>query len=497
MAKFFAKFKYFDIPLQVSILLLATTGLTILYSTSLSTESTAIFWRQLIFFGIGVFCFLFFSFFDYHSLAKANRTVYVIFILLLIYLLFFGPEIRAGRRWISLGFVSFQPAELIKIVVILGLARLLHLRRGQINTFKNTLWSLCYILLPATLIVLEPDFGSALIIVGIWAGMLLTSPIKKKFLAVLFIIFLAFSGVAWKYILKDFQKDRVKVFLNPQLDPRGRGYSVKQATIAIGSGQWLGKGLGKGLQSQNKFLPEKQTDFIFAAAAEEVGFVGIFCLLGLYSFICLRLLKIIRSVKDDLGMYIATGTFFFFFLHIMINIGMNVGLLPVTGIPLPFLSAGGSSLVASFIALGIVQNAVLQSKMLRRDMSAGGGSAFGGKNFDLKKVMQWLGYILKCPICGFKYNPERTKVIDSQQNELFGEAQILIHSDCVKCKSSVMFSIEIRGPEVFSVGMITDLTREDSSKFKNRESITADEVIKIHQALKSFKGNLLKTSKTR
>jgi rod shape determining protein RodA len=166
-------------------------------------------------------------------------------------------------------------------------------------------------------------------------------------------------------MLKDFQKDRIKVFLNPQLDLRGSGYSVRQATIAIGNGRIFGKGLAKGVQSQNKFLPERQTDFIFAATAEEIGFIGIVCLLSLYFFVFFRLLKIIRIVKDDLGMYIVTGTFFFLFLHVLINMGMNVGLLPVTGIPLPLLSAGGSSLLTSLIALGVVQNVVLQSKMLR------------------------------------------------------------------------------------------------------------------------------------
>ncbi len=365
MIKFFSKFKYFDIPLQISSLLLALAGLAILYSMSLSSENIYIFWRQLIFFGIGIAAFLFFSFFDYHTLTKINRTAYIIFILLLTYLLLFGQVIRAGKRWISLGFASIQPAELVKIAIILGLARLLYLKRGQINSFRVTLWSLCYALLPAVLIILEPDIGSALVILGIWAGMLLISPIKKKFLAILFIIFLVFGSAAWKFVLKDFQKDRIMVFINPALDPKGRGYNVKQATIAIGSGQIFGKGLGKGLQSQNKFLPERQTDFIFAAAAEEIGFIGTGCLLLLYLFIFLRLKKIIRTAKDDLGMYIAAGTFFFLFFHILVNIGMNVGLVPVTGIPLPLLSAGGSSLIASLTALGIVQNVAMQSKALR------------------------------------------------------------------------------------------------------------------------------------
>lgn len=155
------------------------------------------------------------------------------------------------------------------------------------------------------------------------------------------------------------------VFLNPALDPKGRGYNVRQAAIAIGSGQITGRGLGQGLQGQNRFLPEWQTDFIFAAGSEEIGFLGSFSLLCLYFFLLLRLLKIAKRARDDLGMYIAGGVLLLFFCHLTINIGMNLGLLPVTGIPLPFLSAGGSSLVVGLAALGIAQNISLQSKALR------------------------------------------------------------------------------------------------------------------------------------
>jgi rod shape determining protein RodA len=224
---------------------------------------------------------------------------------------------------------------------------------------------LAYALLPAILILLEPDLGSSLIIVVIWAGMILTSPIKKKFVAMLIIGFLLAAGLGWKFFLKDFQKNRIEVFLRPQTDKRGAGYSVNQAAIAIGSGQWLGRGLGKGLQSQYKFLPERQTDFIFAAASEEVGFLGITAILGLYFFIFARILAIAGKAKDDVGMYITLGIFFLIFSHVLINVGMNIGLLPVTGIPLPFLSAGGSSLVVTFFALGIAQNICVQSKTLR------------------------------------------------------------------------------------------------------------------------------------
>lgn len=365
MRPFFSRFKYFDIPLLAATLLLAAGGLAILYATTLSDASYGIFYRQLIFLGLGLAAFFFFGVFNYHTLAKLNRVVYPIFIALLVYLPLFGSLIRSSHRWIDLGLFRFQPAEFAKIVIILGLARLLYIKGGQINSWRTIIWSIVYAALPAALIAIEPDLGSAIIILSIWLGLILLSPIKKKFLVVLFLAFLALSGVTWKFVLKDFQKARIHVFLNPGLDPKGRGYNVRQATIAVGSGQFTGMGLGKGVQSQRKFLPERQTDFIFAAASEEVGFLGSFGLLALYFFLMFRIYKIMRVAKDDLGMYIAGGALFFFFFHVFINIGMNIGLLPVTGIPLPFASAGGSSLIVSLVLLGMVQNVAIQSKALR------------------------------------------------------------------------------------------------------------------------------------
>jgi rod shape determining protein RodA len=365
MNTFFSKIKYFDIPLIVTAGLLMMVGLALLYSISVYGDSLALFWKQCMFFVIGAGLFFFFSFFDYHSLAKANRYVYILFVFLLTFLLLFGSHIRGGKRWLDLGFFNFQVAEFTKIVIILGLARLLYLRRGQINSWKNIILSFLYAFIPVSLIILEPDLGSSIVILCIWAGIIFSSPINKKFIAILLIIFVAVSGVTWKFFLKPFQKDRIMVFLKPALDPRGRGYNVRQATIAVGSGQLFGRGLGQGLQSEHKFLPEKQTDFIFAASSEEIGFFGSTLLIALYFFFFYRLIKIMRQTKDDLGMYIVVGTFFFLFTHVTVNIGMNMGLLPVTGIPLPFLSYGGSSLIVVWIMLGIVQNIAVQSKMLR------------------------------------------------------------------------------------------------------------------------------------
>lgn len=366
MFTFLRKFRYFDIPLQTSAILLAIVGLALLYSlTSGSDAGFGVFFKQVIFLAAGAGAYIFFAFFDYHALAKTNRVLYVVLLGLLVYLLTFGTLIRGGRRWINVGFFSLQPAEFAKIIIVLGLARLLYLRRGQINSWPRILWSLAYVLVPTLLILLEPDLGSALVLLGVWAGILLISAIEKKYLMVLLLLFVCAAGLTWKFVLKDFQRQRVMVFLDPQLDPRGRGYNVRQATIAVGSGQLLGSGLGKGAQSQNNFLPEQETDFIFAASAEQIGLVGSAALLGLYLFILYRLLAIAKRAKDDLGMYLAGGVFFLFFIHVFINVGMNIGLLPVTGIPLPMISAGGSSLIVSLIALGIAQNVSMQSKALR------------------------------------------------------------------------------------------------------------------------------------
>jgi rod shape determining protein RodA len=362
---FLNKFKYLDVPLLAATFLLVLSGAAILYATTLPGDSKSIFYRQIAFLGAGLLAFLFLSFFDYHRLAKLNRAIYVFCVLVLTYLLAFGTLVHGGKRWLNIAFLGFQPAELAKFAVILGLARLLYLKRGEINSFGTFLWSFVYALIPAILVAVEPDLGSAIIILSIWVGIILLSPIKKKFLVVLFLALTLMAGGVWKFYLKDFQKGRIQIFLNPSLDPKGRGYNVRQATISVGSGQLLGRGLGKGVQSQQKFLPERQTDFIFAAAGEEIGFFGCISLICLYFFLCLRLLQILRNAKDDLGMYIAGGVFFFFFFHVVINIGMNIGILPVTGIPLPFVSAGGSSLVVCFMCLGVAQNVSLQSKALR------------------------------------------------------------------------------------------------------------------------------------
>lgn len=354
MRKFFT---YFDLPLFFALVLLSVIGITALYSVSLnSTEAYKIISRQIFFSAAGWTAFLFFAFFNYHSAAKLNRTAFALLVVTLIIILFLSPEIRGGRRWLDLGFFSIQPAEFIKISLILAISRALYLRRGAINSIKNIFFTLLLAIVPFILILLQPDLGSGLVILLVWGGMLLAAPVNKKILSILVISALAAIAISWFFLLKDFQKSRIEIFLSPNSDLRGSGYNVRQAVIAVGSGQIFGKGLGQGVQSQNKFLPEKQTDFIFAAIAEEIGFVGCLVWIGIYIFILGRVLKISHLARDDLGSYIAIGVFCLFFVHLFINLGMNMGIMPVTGIPLPFASAGGSSLVLFYSALGIVQN---------------------------------------------------------------------------------------------------------------------------------------------
>lgn len=365
MPSIFSRLKYFDTPLLIVSGLLLLIGLAVQYAVSVSGGTIEIFYRQLIFSVVGVGLFLFFAFYNYHRLSKLNRIAYLILILALIFLLLFGVQIRGSSRWIELGFFRLQPAELAKIIVGVGLARWLYLRRGQINSWKNFGITFLYAAIPAVLIFLEPDLGSAAIVMVVWFGLMLLSPLRKTYVIIFLLVAVVFGGVAWKFMLKDYQQQRIEVFLDSNKDPKGRGYNVRQAVIAVGSGEMFGRGLGRGLQSQLKFLPERQTDFIFASASEEIGFVGVTVLLFLYYLLFRRLMRIMKYARDDLAMYITGGILFLFFAQVLINIGMNIGLLPVTGIPLPFLTYGGSSLLVTCIALGIVQNIARQSKALR------------------------------------------------------------------------------------------------------------------------------------
>jgi rod shape determining protein RodA len=364
MRNFLAKIKYLDTTLAVTCFLLLLVGLSLIYSTSLN-GSKAVFTHQIIYALVAIGLFLFFAFFDYRPLTKQSRYAYLLFLLSLVALLIIGKAVKGSSRWFDLGIINIQPAEFMKLVMVLVLARFFALRRGEINTFKNFALSFIYALIPMVLIAKQPDLGSAIVIFSIWLGMLFFSTVNKKVFVYLFIVFVIFSGVAWKYLLHDYQRNRIEIFINPELDPKGRGYNVRQATIAIGSGGVFGRGLGKGLQSQLRFLPERQTDFIFASAAEELGFLGSMVILILYFILLYRLLMIYKLSRDDLSRFLVIGILFMLLSQIVINVGMNMGIMPVTGIPLPMLSYGGSSLLMLAISLGIAEAVAINAKGLR------------------------------------------------------------------------------------------------------------------------------------
>jgi rod shape determining protein RodA len=365
MSGFFSKLKHVDIPLLITMMLLIICGLAAMYSIAATSGSMTLLFRQIVFVIIGGVFFIFFASYNYHNISKWHRVAYVLVIAALIGVLILGRDIRGSSRWIDIGFFNLQPAEFAKLVVAVGLSRWLYLKRGQINSWKNIVLSLAYALIPAILILREPDLGSTLIVLGIWFGLILVSPMKKRFVIALFVVALLFSATSWQFLLHDYQRKRIEVFIDPALDPRGQGYNVRQAVIAVGSGHVIGRGFGQGLQSTLRFLPERQTDFVFATMSEEVGFVGSVTIVFLYGFLMLRLLKVVRMARDDFGMYLAAGVLCMMFGQVLINIGMNIGIMPVTGIPLPLITHGGSSLLVTMIALGIVQNIAIQSKTLR------------------------------------------------------------------------------------------------------------------------------------
>lgn len=349
--------KYLDWSIFTTSIILSLIGLMMIYSTGLSSPATSNLWlRQLLFFGIGLAGLIIFASIDYRTLRRGSTFFYLLSLLLLAGVLIFGLEIRGSSRWFSLGFFNFQPSEFSKFALLIIMAKFMQGSAPLLVKFRYVLTSAALALIPAFLIMLEPDLGSAFMHIAIWLGLLLVSPMPKRYLLYLLIIFLIVGAVAWQFFLADYQKDRVLSFLNPTADPLGRGYNVIQSMVAVGAGGVFGRGLARGLQSQLKFLPERQTDFIFASTVEELGILGGGLILLLFLFLFYKMIKIISHARDAFGTYLASGIFFLLLVQTVVNIAMNLGLLPVTGVTLPFLSYGGSSLVITMWFMGILQN---------------------------------------------------------------------------------------------------------------------------------------------
>ena len=353
-----------DWVLIVVVLLLVSVGLLSIFGIGREGDSK-IFQRQLIYVVLGIFLMFVFILFDYRIFRDNSfflLGLYFFGFLLLASVLLIGKEIRGVSSWLRVGQLGFEPVELMKLVIILVLAKYFSLRHVEVYRLRHLIISGLYIIFPLVLILLQPELGYVLIIILVWLAIVIIAGIKLRHLVLLALIGLIVFSASWFFLLQDYQKERITSFLNPGSDPLGQGYHIIQSTIAIGSGKFFGRGLGHGTQSQLHFLPEQHTDFIFATIAEELGFLGSFFILVLFGILLYRLIKISLTTSNNFARLFSTGLATMFLLQAVVNIGMNMGLLPIIGIPLPFVSYGGSSMVISFIALGIIQSIVVRDK---------------------------------------------------------------------------------------------------------------------------------------
>lgn len=341
----------------VAVFILLLVGLAAVYSVALGQGEFLNFQKQVIWITAGLLTMFFISRINYSLWRKFSWLGYFLSIILLILVLTpLGSDIRGSQGWFNLGFFSFQPVELVKIFLVMVLADLYSRYSRAMYKFGHLLVTGFAAFLPFILVLLQPDFGSAMVLFFMWFGSFILASRNKWHVIFIVVSVVILFVFAWLFIFQDYQKDRILTFLDPSLDPLGRGYNVRQSIIAVGAGGMFGRGLGFGSQSQLKFIPESQTDFIFAVIAEELGLVGVFLLLGLFMFLFYRLYDIASRSPDDFAMFVVILVALLLFSHIFINIGMGLGMMPVTGISLPLVSYGGSFLLTILILLGIVLN---------------------------------------------------------------------------------------------------------------------------------------------
>ena len=351
--------KKIDWALIIVVLLLVSIGLISIYSSSLGKGDFLNFKKQIIFFGIGFFLMIVFSFFDWRILRDTplfnfNSLFFLSFIFT--FLFFFAPEIRGIKAWYKLGPISIDPIEPTKIILVILLAKYFSMRHVEMYRIQHILLSGLYFLIPSILIFFQPDLGSVLILIALWVGVLIISGIKLRHFLILCLIGMIILVFSWLFLLRDYQKQRIISFFQPQLEPLGVGWSQNQSQIAIGSGGVFGQGFGKGAQTQYGFLPEPQTDFNFAAIAEEFGLIGVIILFLLFFLLLYRIIKIALSNQNNFSRLFASGFAIVILSQLFIHIGMNIGILPIIGIPLPLISYGGSSLIVTFLGIGILQS---------------------------------------------------------------------------------------------------------------------------------------------
>ena len=301
--------------------------------------------------------------FNYKTLERFAGPLYIINLVMLLAVMFVGQSALGAQRWIQLGPISLQPSEFSKLIMIIALAYLLDKKSSHLDTWRDIIPIFLFVGIPFLLVLKQPDLGTSLVFLAILFGMIYIAGIRAKHLMMIFGAGLAIMPVFWHF-LKDYQKQRLTVFIDPNVDPLGSGYHIIQSKIAIGSGMLFGKGLFAGTQSQLNFLPENHTDFIFAVIGEELGFAGAFVVLLLYLILLYRGVKIADAAKDNFGTLLATGITSMLTFHVLVNVGMTTGIMPVTGIPLPLMSYGVSALTTNMMSIGILLNIYMRRQKI-------------------------------------------------------------------------------------------------------------------------------------
>lgn len=350
-----------DWALVLITLAICALGILQIYSATHATVWKNAWWKQTVFVCAGIILLWIFSRIDYHTLLGRVPVLYILAILGLVAILAFGTKIGGARRWIALpGGMLFQVSEFVKLVILLLVARYLAELKTDRLEGRDLLKLAGFVGIPFALVLKQPDLGTALTYLPIPAIGVLLAGLRWKHLALAAVIGLLAPLVAYQFVLKDYQKARLVSFLDPSEDPRGSGYQVIQSQIAVGSGGMWGRGVTRGTQTQLRFLPVPHTDFIFATFGEEHGFVGVTVLLGLYFLLLMQIVQNAQTAPDRAGMYICIGVAAILLFHLLVNVGMVIGRMPVTGIPLPLMSAGGSSTLSVFMMLGLVNNVRLR-----------------------------------------------------------------------------------------------------------------------------------------
>lgn len=362
-ARLFQYLKNYDWILFLSAFFLIAFGLVEMYSIALSQEAISLlnFKKQFLFAGIGIISMFAVSLVDYRNIRIMSRYLYILGALALALVLFLGETIRGTTGWFSVGQFNVQPVEFAKIILIVFMAKYFSSFSVKLNPLRHLLVSGAGVMVYVALVLQQPDFGSALILFFLWTGMLAVVGFKARHIIAVGLILMFVFASGWLFFFEGYQKDRIMTFIFPEERSLDEGYNIQQATIAVGSGRLVGRGLGFGSQSQLKFLPEAQTDFIFAVVAEELGFAGVSLIIAFFGVFFYRLLINAKKTNNDFAAYFLLGSLVLIFIEMFINIGMNIGLMPVVGIALPFLSYGGSIMISTLLLLGMCQGVIART----------------------------------------------------------------------------------------------------------------------------------------